>query len=170
MRASSQEGPGKKKTHCGRSQCRFPGLSMEWVGNKKKKTHRLNPASRTACPAYTGPCSPSYNRSSPSFEEGRKQRRHLFISSDAVSSSPTPSPVFSSWGHTYQDTVKGATTLSPTATVRTPSPADTTVPVNSWPMTKPPLTPRSSPRYTCSSLHYVREHGAPVPTGQSRAV
>ena len=37
----------------------------------------------------------------------------------------------------YQDTVKGATTLSPTWTEVTSLPAWTTVPTNSWPIMKP---------------------------------
>ena len=40
-------------------------------------------------------------------------------------------------GRSYQQVVKGLTTLSPTATVLTAGPISTTSPVNSWPMMNP---------------------------------
>lgn len=51
----------------------------------------------------------------------------------------------------YHEVVKGDTTLSPTLSVFTAEPASVTVPVNSWPMTKP-LPHGSRPRYAWSSL------------------
>jgi hypothetical protein len=41
------------------------------------------------------------------------------------------------WEQTYQETVNGTTTLSPTFKVLTSPPISETVPVNSWPMMKP---------------------------------
>ena len=55
-------------------------------------------------------------------------------------------------GHpTHQQEVKGVTTLSPTLTVFTSSPASTITPVNSWPMMKP-VAEGWWPLKTCSSL------------------